>query len=453
MRVHAISLGFGALLAAQTVQAEPLTLEQAIERAHQTDHRIRERERLVGAAQALLDEVKGNNGVIYGANAFVALAPTVSGGFYRDGETNCTADCRPRNDLYNFQGITPWTNLTLTIVKPLHTFGKLEHYSEAARGNIEVKRGDVALQRGKTAIDVSQAYYGYLTAQEGRMMLEDARKRVVSALELVQEWLDQETGEAKQSDLYALQSGLAMVDSYLAKARAVEKIAADGLRLLTGMAPDAPIELADTRLEPVPLPTQSQSELQQQALERRPEMAQVEAGLRARRALVEARRAESKPNVYAGIAGSLAYTPNRDRLDNPYVYDYFNHAMATPMVGLKWDFNRGVNQAQTAQAQAELDALVEKAAFARQGIPFEVAEAYHNTQSLHEAVQSLAEGSRAARRWMVSGYADFEAGLLTADKVMTAFQGYVLTYSEYIKTVYDYDMQVARLKLVTGELK
>lgn len=452
-RLNIALLGACAWMAALPVQAESMSLEQAIERAHQADHRIKEREHLVAAAQALLEEVKGRGGVMVGANAFLALAPAVNGGFYQDGAVSCSSNCRPRSDVYTFDTVAPWTQLSFTLIKPLYTFGKIERYSEAAQGNIDVKRGDVALQRGKTAMDVSQAYYGYLAAQEGRLMLEDVRGRMVSALTLVQQWLNEGEGDAKQSDLYALQTAMAMVDSYLAKARAVEQIAADGLRLLTGMKTGETIELADARLEPVPLPEQSQQALQQMALEQRPEMAQVEAGLRARRAMVEARQAERKPNLYAGIAGSLAYTPNRDRLNNPYVYDAFNHAMATPLVGVKWDFSSNVNTAQTAQAQAELDALLEKAAFARQGIPFEVAEAHNNARALNESVQLLHEGSRSARRWMISSYADFEAGLQPAEKVMTALQGYVLTYSEYLKTVYDYDMQVARLKLVTGEMK
>lgn len=446
-------LGLCVVFAGNTSWAEPMSLEQAIERASQADHRIKEREQLVLAAQALLDEAKGNQGLLIGVNAYVGLAPQVDGGFYNDGASTCTSGCQPRSDAYKIKGLSPWTNLDFTLIKPLYTFGKIEHYSEAARGNIEIKQGDVRLQRGKIAMDVSQAYFGYLAARDTRAMLEDVRHRLQSSLDLVKTWLDEGEGEAKQSDLYALETGSAMIDSYLAKARAVENIATEGLRLLTGIPDDQPLELADERLKALELPALSQAELQKKALENRAEMTQVESGLRARRALVEGKQAEGRPNIYAGVVGSFAYTPNRERLDNPFIYDYFNHTVATPVVGMKWDFSMGVQPARVAQAQAELNALVEKAAFARQGIPFEVSEAYYNVQALNKSVQSLEHGSHSARRWMVSGYADFEAGLESADKVMTAFQGYVLAYSEYLKTVYDYDMQIARLRLVTGDIK
>ena len=51
---------------------------------------------------------------------------------------------------------------------------------------------------------------------------------------------------------------------------------------------------------------------------------------------------------------------------------------------------------------------------------------------------------------MIARYADFEAGLEMADRVITAFQGYVLAQTDYIKTIYDYNMRVAQLRNVTG---
>ena len=146
-----------------------------------------------------------------------------------------------------------------------------------------------------------------------------------------------------------------------------------------------------------------------------------------------------------------AYSPGRDRLDNPYIADPFNDYGATPIIGIQWKWASGVQAARVVQAQAELDALVEKSGFARRGIPFEVAEQYHQVQAYYQAVQKLKQASRSARRWMVSSYADFEAGIEDAENALTAFQGYVLTYSEYLKTVNDYNMHVVRLRYVSGE--
>lgn len=437
------------LLLPLAASAESMNLEQAIERALSADPRIEERQHLVAAARGLLQEVEGHGGWFVDANAFVGVAPQKSGNIFVN--DSCTpGQCELRTDRYDIDGLTAWFNVQMGLIKPLYTFGKLESYSEAAKANIDIKGGDVQLQRAATVLDVKKAYYGYLAARDTRLLLEDVDKRVQSAVDLVSGWLDAGEGDAKQSDLFALQAGQALLAKYRAQASALERVALDGLKVVTGVGLDGEIEVADQRLTAVEVPPLSLEELKQQALSQRPEMKQLESGLKARRSLVEANKAENRPNLYAGIVGLLSYAPGRDRLDNPYISDPFNQAGVTPVVGMKWDWKGGVQAGKSAAAQAELDALISKSDLARLGIPYQVAEQYHQVQGYHEAVQSLAEASRSARRWMVASYTDFEAGLEQADKVMSAFQAYVLASADYLQTTFDYNMHVAQLEAATG---
>ena len=267
---------------------------------------------------------------------------------------------------------------------------------------------------------------------------------------MVNGWLEAGEGDAKQSDLYALQAGQGLLGKYRAQAAALERIALDGLKVVTGVGLDGAIEVADQRLQAVALPPLSLPELKQQALSDRPEMQQLEAGLKARRSLVEANKAEAMPNIYTGLLGLLSYAPGRDRLNNPYISDIFNESAFTPVVGVKWDWKGGVQNGKIASAQAELNALISKSDLARSGIPYQVAEQYYQVQGYHESVQKLEEASRSSRRWMIASYTDFEAGLERADKVMTAFQAYVLASSDYLQTTFDYNMHVAQLEAAIG---
>jgi hypothetical protein len=47
----------------------------------------------------------------------------------------------------------------------------------------------------------------------------------------------------------------------------------------------------------------------------------------------------------------------------------------------------------------------------------------------------------------------FSAGLESADKVADAIKNYVLAQTEYLRTVNDYNMNVAQLARLTGELR
>jgi len=432
------------------VQAqEKLSLDQAIQLALAHDPRVDEKEAFVRKARGLLQEAEGSEGFRYSVNSFLAIANGVDGGFYEGGSSSCSGNCTPRDDQYDLDdGLSLWGGLTFSIVKPLATFGRLESYQEAAQHNIVIKQQDVTLQKDEIGLQVVKAYYGYLTARDSRLLLEDTRKRLAGALDLVEGWLA-DGGNASQSDKYAMQSGLGLIDNFLAEARGLELIAMAGLKLLTGREEDL-IELADRRLLPVELPVESLDEWIELAQLNRVEFKQVSAGLTARRALVEATRAEEKPIVFAGVAGSLAYSPDRERLDNPHVYDPYNHAGLSPLIGMRWQWDQGAQPARVVQAQADLDALVHKASFARLGIPFQVREQYFSMQAKHQAISSMRDSSRAARRWMIATYSDFEAGLEEADRIINALQVYVLSYAEYLRAVNDFNNHVSKLRSVSG---
>ena len=417
--------------------------DQAVERALSLDPRISEREKLVDVARGMLDEAKNSASWVYDFNAFLGVAPSIRGGFF-EGQ-----DGRFDPDSLDFEGIGPWYNLDFSVLRPLHTYGKIEHYSEAATNNIAIKQGDVRLEKAQVYMDITKAYYGYLAALDVKYMLEDSLDKLSGALSLVERWAQE--GEGPQSDVYALQTGIALVHRFSAEMIGNERIAMAALKMLLGVKGEDTLKLADSRLRPVDLPEMTLAGLQQQALADRPEMQQVEAGLKARRALVAAKNAEAFPNVYAGIGGSFAYSPERAQTTDVAVYDPFNHAGLTPVLGLKWDWHSGVQEAQVKQAQAELNALVEKKSFALQGIPFQVAEAYHTVQAKHEMVQQMYEAARSGRRWMIATYADFEAGQEEASDVMNALQTYILAYGDYVRVVNDYNLSVAQLRVVTGE--
>ena len=440
----------GLVLMATGTYADTINLPQAVEMSLAADPRIKEREQLIESARALFQEAQANNGWRVSANAFVGLAPEVKGGFYRNGATSGTT---PRSDDSKIDGLSDWTHLEFSIIKPLYTFGKIERYGEAAQANIDLKRGDLKQSRAETVYDTKRAYFGYLTARDTRVFLEDMQTRLAQTIKSTERELKDDTGQSRQSDLYALQTAKGFIAKYVHQARAIEKISLDGLRIITGMGLNSDLRVADERLEPVAFPKTELAELQTRALMDRPEMQQLEAGLRSRRALVAAKKADRMPDVYAGVVGTFNYASNRDRLDNPHITDSFNGGGLTPVVGVKWDTTFGVADAKVNQAQAELEALNHKKAFALAGIPFEISEAYANAQANFESQKELAESTAAARRWMVASLADFSAGLEKGDKVAEAVKSYTLANTEYLRTINDYNMNVAQLARLSGELK
>ncbi len=434
--------------------AQTINLDQAIQMSLSADPRIKEREYLVEAARGLLTEVKGNQGWRVNTNAFIGLAPAVEGGFYQGGSSSCTAlPCTPRSDSNDWNGLSDWTHLEFALIKPLYTFGKIDEYGKAAQGNIDIKRGEVLQTKAETVFDTKRAYFGYLTSRDIRLFLEDMQSRLGQSISRAEHALKEETGEVTQSDLYSLQTAKGLIGKYVHQARAVESISLDGLRVLTGVGLKAPLAIADDKLNPVVFPNVDLADLQAKALSDRPEMQQLEAGLKARRALVAAKKAEIMPDIYAGVVGTFSYASQRDKLENPHVYDPFNGGGLTPVLGVKWDAVFDVASSRVSQAQAELEALNQKRQFALAGIPFEVSEAYANARANFEAQKELADGAASARRWVIASLADFSAGLEKGDRLAEAVKSYVLAQTEYLRTVNDFNMNVAQLSKLTGEQK
>jgi len=442
----AVCLLFGSAL----VRAETIDLDRAIELALSSDPRIDEKRAFAEHAQAVYDQANASGGFRANMSSFLAVTTGVDGGFYEGGADSCSNNCKPRDDTYDFNdGFSLWAHLQMTLVKPLSTFGRLENYQKAASYNVLVKNEDIVLQKDAIRLDVIRAYNGFLTARDSRYLMDATIKRLGGALDLITEWLDEDNGKAKLSDKYALEAGMSALYRYRAEAKGLESIALAGLSVLTGLK-TSDIQLADKRLRATELPSDELEDYVAYALEHRAEFNQLDAGLAARRALVEAQKSENNPIVFAGIAGSISIAPGRDSLDNPHIYDPFNHAALSPLIGMNWAWEGGAADAKVHQAKADLNALISKASFAQRGVPFQVAEQYHSVHSQFEQMNAMKNAAKSSRRWMISAYTDFEAGLEEADKIITAMQVYVLAYADFLKIMNDYNISVSKLTSVTG---
>ncbi len=442
----------GGTVRAEGVPAAPITLEQATEMALHTDPRIEEQRANVARAQVAIERVKGEGGPRVSANLFVGLAPKAGDGIFTNGSNTCPAgeSCTLRDDGNELdQGFSVSSGLTASIIQPLYTFGKLENYGDAARLNRDVKASEVALARGETWLTVRRAYWGYLAARDTRQMLEGVKQQVDRTRDDMRK--DAEAGEVPMRQLYALESGVSQLERYLAEASSVESIAIDGLKTIIGVPIDANLELADSGIKPVALPDGEVGELADRALAQRPEMAMAENGQAAMRNYVAARKSERYPNLYAGLIAGATYTPGRDRLNNPYINQPLNQAYAAPVVGLQWEFNPGVMRANVSDAEAQLQGVVAKAKLARQGIPFQVAEAYHQARGLKQQIRALDAAKGNTRKWMVSTFMDYQAGLAEGGDLADAVKANTEVQAEYFRTINDYNMSVARLAIATGD--
>ncbi|MBI2529338.1 MAG: TolC family protein [Candidatus Rokubacteria bacterium] len=339
--------------------------------------------------------------------------------------------------------------LDLLLVQPIYTFGLIDNLRAAAEHGVRARQAGRDKTAAEVALRVREAYTGLLLFRELGSLLDDLHEQLVRAGERLE--LLQEGGFAAEQDVFKLRALQGELEKNMNMAARGAGIAAEALRVWTGLPAGASVEPGESRLladlEPLP----PLERFVEDARANRPEFTQLAAGLRAKRALVEAERAKAWPMVFFGIQGSVAQATNRDRvLNNAYLSDPLQHAYIGPVLGLRYDLDFGVASGRVREAQAEVAKLETLRVQAVEGIPLQVARAHGEVR---EAAQNVAVLDRArdnAKKWVVSASANVDLGIGDTKDLADAVLALAKTRAEYLQAVFNYRVGLARLDNAAG---
>ena len=252
-------------------------------------------------------------------------------------------------------------------------------------------------------------------------------------------------------DLYKLQTFRGELQKQLNDIREGKAMALTGLRTLLGLAPDLPMALADTALEPLVRDTAPLQRYLDEARQLRPEFIQAREGVKAFEELVKAAKADYYPVLFFGVFGSLAEATNRDKFTNPFVFDPLTDDAVAPVLGLHWKYDLGITAGRVDEAAARLGQIQQKQALAEQGIPFQVRQAYLELQQHKANIEATREGFQSGRRWMVAASSNFDLGVGAGKDVADAAVAYAKLRASYFQAVYNYNVGVAKLAHTAGQ--
>ncbi|MBW1990902.1 MAG: TolC family protein [Deltaproteobacteria bacterium] len=356
----------------------------------------------------------------------------------------------PKNRIH---GVNVFGRLDALIIQPLYTFGKIAYRDRAVQKYVKVKEAGVEAKRGQVMLRVSEAYYGFILADQGKDAVKEARSYLSDARERIERLLAIGSPNVKETDRYRLAVYEGSLKEFAAKAEEGSKVAYLALKKMTGYPPDQDFRLPLELPEPQP-PRGDLEYYIRQAFELRPEMQQLKEGLAARELLVRAAKAERLPSFFFAVHAVLAGAPGRSTvkgpLRDPALQDFFNERGAMPFVGMKWNWDFGITKAKIRQAQAELAKLKHTEKTALMGIPIQVAEAYGKVREYYEGVRGNEKAYINARRWVITAFSNFDMGLGTMDEVFRAIREYGETRGNYLSSLYNYHLALAKLDNVTG---
>ena len=360
-----------------------------------------------------------------------------------------------RQNDWSIDALRPFGRLEIAARQPLWTWGELSGNIRAARHGVDVETARVDQKALEVAARAGEVYYNLLLTEALDRLADRTQEVVDRAKREIKRLLDEGDESVSQADLFQTRLTEEEVKRRVGEINQNQATARSALRRLlflseaTTVAP-APDEL---QLLEFSIHPDSLDYYIQRALQNRPEIEQAEAGMKARRALVDVAQSDYYPKI--GVQASLSQSitlPERPNPDNPFVGDSYMGTGTRTGIGIQQNLNFGQTEAQVDQAKAELDAVKHQRTAARQLVRFEVEEAYRSLITAKTDVESRDQSTTISGEWLRTEQINFDLGLGNTEDLVKAVRADLEARARYLEAVKRYNVAVLTLLQATGTL-
>ncbi|BCB96407.1 outer membrane efflux protein [Dissulfurispira thermophila] len=338
----------------------------------------------------------------------------------------------------------------VTLIQPIYTFGKISSFKQAASSGIRVAKAGVDKRTSDIILRTKELYYSILMAKDMRNLILEVKDDLVESIKKAEKQIEIGSPWADEINLFKLRTFLGEVDRNLNETEKGIALAKDALLTSMGFSRGTDFDIADTSLTPEKKIPEDVSVYMRNSIEFRSEFVQLKEGLKARNALIDAEKSNYYPQLFVGLKASVAGATNRDKVDNPYIYDPLNHAYGAVFIGIKWSIDFGITEGRVKEARAEYHKLIEKKRFADEAIPFQVRRAYLDMKESEKNIVETEKAYKNARKWLIAAIANFDMGIGDAKEVADAAMAYIQMKANNIRSIYNHRMSFANLLYATG---
>jgi len=327
----------------------------------------------------------------------------------------------------------------VTATQLIYDFGRVPALIAQSEAGVDASEADARAVSQTIALNVRVAYYGALAAQQLVQVGEEAVRNQQNHVAQIRRFV--EGGQRTRFDLSSVELNLANAELALVRAR--NALALSKVRLVTAMGADGPADFEivepasqDEGLDGAPAET-----LERTAIQHRPEMAKVDAQMRAQRSAGRAARAGYLPTLTAVGNVTGAKVEGFDA-----GYDWYAG------VGLTWNLFGGMlTTRQSEEADANVDVAAAQRETLRQAIRAEIqeqllaiAEAKQRQAVADRAVATATERLHQAEDRLLTGAGD----ALDLDDAQVSLSN---AKAQSVQARYDLAIARARLHRAVGE--
>lgn len=301
-----------------------------------------------------------------------------------------------------------------------------------ARQALEASRAQEETTLEELMVSVARLYYGALAAQDlvgvAEARLEAARQHeeLVRARAAV--------GEAPPVDVAPAEAETAAAEFELLQARNEAALARARLKREIGLPPTYDLRLAEAG-HPVPTPEPTLEEALETAYGRRPELAQVRAGIAAAQAGLRVTEATGRGVVTVAAEYVRGLSGPRE-----------GEAWAATVAGTAFLFDGGGRRAETEGARARVDLLRAQEEQVWAAVGLEVESALLRVRTARESVVASGKAVESAQARVRAARGKYEAGVGIFVEILDAEQALTRARTNRIAALYEQEM--ARVELL-----
>jgi len=333
-----------------------------------------------------------------------------------------------------------FTVIRADLFQPVYTFGKISSDEKRAEKGVEATIANISEARNDTITQAKTAYYNLQLAYalndlaiEGR----DEAKRVLSSVE---ELIRVGSPKATQMDKLNLRILLSNVNKDAVSSEKEIDIARAELTRMLAIEQKDSFDIDSHDLKPVEFKLDELGYYKEKTQANRPKLKALNAGIESKLHSVARERSDYYPTIFVG--GTLRYNQSTIFRDT---------IIGGAGIGIRQVLNYGIS-ADLNEAEAEYSkSLKEKDTFL-QDIDLEVEKAYLDMKENNNNLEYENEGFGEAKKLLQNSISNYDLGIGSLNELINAFGTYLREGAQYYQTVFLYNISVANLEKVTGDL-
>ncbi len=351
--------------------------------------------------------------------------------------------------------LRPFNDFSIVARQPLLTWGELSGSIRAADHAVDVEAARVSSQTLEVAYRTGELYYNVLLTEALERLANRTGETVARAKREVQRLLDEGAEDVDDADLFQVRLTEQEYRRRLVEINQRQATARSALRRQLFLDDATTVDVAGDEFTPMDftLHPDSLAHYIDLGARNRPELDQAEAGIAARRALVDVAESDYYPKL--GFQATYGYSfalPARPRQDNAFIGDAYRGNRTRTGFGLQMNLNFAQTKARVEQAQAQLNEVRYQEEGAQQLIRFEIEDAYRQVIIAQTNVASRDEDVTITGEWLRTEQLNFDLGFGSTENLVDAVRANLEAEARYYEAVQRFNVAVLRLWRVTGVL-